>query len=39
MGPGFNKAARKAFERVRSEYPDSDRAVEAAQQLELLKTE
>jgi tol-pal system protein YbgF len=39
MGPGFNKAARKAFERVRTEYPDSDRAAEAAQQIELLKTE
>ena len=39
MGPGFNKAARKAFERVRAEYPDSDRAAEAAQQIEILKTE
>jgi tol-pal system protein YbgF len=39
MGPGFNKAAHKAFERVRAEYPDSDRAAEAQQQIELLKTD
>jgi tol-pal system protein YbgF len=39
MGPRFNKAARTAFERVQSEYPDSDRAAEAKQQIELLKTE
>jgi tol-pal system protein YbgF len=36
LGPGYNTAARKAFERVLAEYPDSDRAAEAKQQLELL---
>jgi len=36
LGPAYNTAARKAFERVLSEYPDSDRAAEAKQQLELL---
>jgi tol-pal system protein YbgF len=39
MGPRFNKAARTAFERVSTEYPDSDRAAEAKQQIELLKTD
>lgn len=39
LGPGYNTAARKAFERVLSEYPDSDRAAEAKQQLEILATE
>jgi tol-pal system protein YbgF len=36
LGPAYNTAARKAFERVLSEYPDSDRATEAKQQIELL---
>jgi len=36
LGPAYSTAARKAFERVLSEYPDSDRAAEAKQQLELL---
>ena len=36
LGPAYNTAARKAFERVLAEYPDSDRAAEAGQQLELL---
>jgi len=36
LGPAYNTAARKAFERVLAEYPDSDRAAEADQQLELL---
>ncbi len=36
LGPAYATAARKAFERVLSEYPDSDRATEAKQQLELL---
>ena len=36
LGPAYNTAARKAFERVLAEYPDSDRSVEAGQQLELL---
>ncbi len=36
LGPAYNTAARKAFERVLAEYPDSDRAAEASQQLELL---
>jgi tol-pal system protein YbgF len=39
LGPGYNTAARKAFQRVLAEYPDSDRAIEAKQQLELLETE
>jgi tol-pal system protein YbgF len=36
LGPAYNTAARKAFERVLAEYPESDRAAEAGQQLELL---
>ncbi|MBW2495235.1 MAG: tol-pal system protein YbgF [Deltaproteobacteria bacterium] len=36
LGPAYNTAARKAFERVLNEYPDSDRAVEAKQQIDLL---
>jgi len=36
LGPAYNTAARKAFERVLTEYPDSDRAAEADQQLKLL---
>lgn len=37
LGPGFQGAARRAFERVVEEYPDSARAAEARKQLELLK--
>jgi tol-pal system protein YbgF len=36
LGPGYGKAAGKAFERVVKEYPDSARAAEAKKQLELL---
>jgi tol-pal system protein YbgF len=36
LGPAYTTAARKAFERVVKEYPDSERAAEAKQQLELL---
>ncbi len=38
LGPGFSKAAGKAFERVVKEYPDSARAAEAKRQLDLLKS-
>ena len=38
LGPGFGKAAGKAFERVVNEYPRSGRATEARRQLELLGT-
>ena len=36
LGPGYGKAAGKAFERVVKEYPDSARAGEAKKQLTLL---
>jgi tol-pal system protein YbgF len=36
LGPGYGRAAGKAFERVIQEYPDSARAPEAKKQLELL---
>ena len=36
LGSAYNTAARKAFERVLAEYPESDRAAEASQQLKLL---
>jgi tol-pal system protein YbgF len=36
LGPNFNKAARRAFERVVKEYPDSATAAEARKQLEVL---
>jgi len=36
LGPGYSKAAGKAFERVLSEYPESPRSAEAKRQLELL---
>ena len=36
MGPGYGKAAEKAFERVVREYPESGRAAEAEKQLDLL---
>jgi len=35
LGPGFREAARRAFERVIKEYPDSSRASEARRQLDL----
>lgn len=38
LGPGFSKAAGKAFERVLTEYPDSARAAEAKRQLDLLRS-
>ena len=38
LGPGYGKAAGKAFERVVQEYPDSARATEAQKQLELLRS-
>lgn len=34
LGPGFQEAARRAFERVLKEYPDSARAAEAKKRLE-----
>ncbi len=37
LGPGYSKAASRAFERVMKEYPSSERAQEAKRQLELLK--
>jgi tol-pal system protein YbgF len=36
LGPNFGKAAEKAFERVVQEYPQSQRAHDAKQQLALL---
>ena len=36
LGPGYAKAASKAFERVVAEYPNSARAEEAKKQLEVL---
>jgi tol-pal system protein YbgF len=36
LGPGYAKAASKAFERVMREYPGSPRAEEAKRQLDLL---
>jgi tol-pal system protein YbgF len=36
LGPGYGKAAGKAFERVIEEYPESARAQEARKQLEVL---
>jgi tol-pal system protein YbgF len=36
LGPGYGKAAGKAFERVLKEYPDSSRATQAKRQLDLL---
>ncbi len=37
LGPAYGKAAEKAFKRVVDEYPDSKRAREASEQLELLR--
>jgi tol-pal system protein YbgF len=39
LGPGYNTAAQKAFERVLGEYPESDRSIEARQQLKVLGTQ
>ncbi len=36
LGPGFNKAAQQAFQKIVTDYPDSRRAKPAADQLELL---
>jgi tol-pal system protein YbgF len=36
LGPKFHEAARTVFRRVQKDYPSSERAVEAAQQLERL---
>lgn len=36
LGPKFHDAARTVFKKVRKDYPDSERAAEAAQQLERL---
>jgi tol-pal system protein YbgF len=36
LGPGYSKAALRAFERVIEEYPDSPRAAEARKQIALL---
>lgn len=36
LGPGFREAAKRAFERVVKEYPDSARSAEAKQQLNLF---
>ena len=38
LGPGFHEAARRAFERVVKEYPNSARADEARRQLELRRS-
>jgi tol-pal system protein YbgF len=38
LGPGFYDAARTVFKQVLKEYPDSDRAREARQQLEAIGT-
>lgn len=35
LGPGFREAAKRAFERVIKEYPDSARAEDARKQLEM----
>jgi len=36
LGPKFHEAARTVFKRVQKDYPDSERSVEATQQLERL---
>ena len=36
LGPGFHDAARTVFKQVVKDYPDSDRAREAEQQLEVI---
>ena len=37
LGPGFHEAAKRAFERVVKEYPDSSRAADARKQLDLIE--
>lgn len=36
LGPGFHDAARTVFRQVKKDYPDSDRAREAQQQLDAI---
>lgn len=36
LGPKFHEAARTVFKKVQKDYPDSERAMEAARQLERL---
>jgi tol-pal system protein YbgF len=38
LGPQYGKAAGKAFERVVQEYPNSERATKAREQLKLLRS-
>ncbi len=38
LGPGFYDAAKTVFQQVLNDYPDSDRAKEARQQLEAIGT-
>lgn len=38
LGPGFYDAAKTVFQQVLTDYPDSDRAKEARQQLEAIGT-
>ena len=38
LGPKFHQAAKTVFERVQKDYPNSERAAEAARQLERLGT-
>ncbi|MBW2275294.1 MAG: tol-pal system protein YbgF [Deltaproteobacteria bacterium] len=38
LGPGFQEAAKRAFERVIKEYPDSALAPKAERQLEMIAT-
>ncbi len=38
LGPKFHEAARTVFKRVQKDYPDSERAAEAAKQLDRLGT-
>ena len=37
LGPSYGSAARKAFERVVNEYPQSPRALEAKDQVKTLE--
>jgi TolA-binding protein len=37
MGPAYQKAARRAFERVTQEYPDSPRSAEAKKQIDAIE--
>ena len=38
LGPGFYDAAKTVFQQVLNDYPDSDRAKEAREQLEAIGT-